>query len=103
MVPEEHASSNLPSPVRAAAFVPAAPDQPQVHLRLVRRRSLNQFAVAACTAVANSPGKAYNPLFLYGGVAWARRTSCTPWETTHCGRTRTATWCTCPRSRSRTT
>ncbi len=28
----------------------------------------NQFAVAACTAVANSPGKAYNPLFLYGGV-----------------------------------
>jgi len=30
----------------------------------------NQFAVAACTAVANSPGKAYNPLFLYGGVGW---------------------------------
>ena len=28
----------------------------------------NQFAVAACTAVANTPGKAYNPLFLYGGV-----------------------------------
>jgi chromosomal replication initiator protein len=28
----------------------------------------NQFAVAACTAVANAPGKAYNPLFLYGGV-----------------------------------
>src|SRR5438477_4446696 len=28
----------------------------------------NQFAVAACTAVSNAPGKAYNPLFLYGGV-----------------------------------
>ena len=28
----------------------------------------NQFAVAACTAVANTPGNAYNPLFLYGGV-----------------------------------
>jgi len=28
----------------------------------------NQFAVAACTAVANAPGKHYNPLFLYGGV-----------------------------------
>src|SRR5258708_22156476 len=28
----------------------------------------NQFAVAACPAVANAPGKAYNPLFLYGGV-----------------------------------
>ena len=28
----------------------------------------NQFAVAACTSVANAPGKHYNPLFLYGGV-----------------------------------
>jgi chromosomal replication initiator protein len=28
----------------------------------------NQFAVAACTAVANAPGKHYNPLFLYGPV-----------------------------------
>jgi chromosomal replication initiator protein len=30
--------------------------------------SSNQFANAACLAVANNPGKVYNPLFVYGGV-----------------------------------
>ena len=30
--------------------------------------SSNKFAAAACRAVADNPGKAYNPLFLYGGV-----------------------------------
>ena len=28
----------------------------------------NQFAHAACSAVANGPGKTYNPLFIYSGV-----------------------------------
>jgi chromosomal replication initiator protein len=30
--------------------------------------SSNQFANAACLAVATNPGKTYNPLFVYGGV-----------------------------------
>ena len=30
--------------------------------------SSNEFAHAACSAVAQSPAKAYNPLFMYGGV-----------------------------------
>jgi chromosomal replication initiator protein len=30
--------------------------------------SSNQFARAAATAIASSPGKAYNPFFIYGGV-----------------------------------
>jgi len=30
--------------------------------------SSNQFAHAACRAIANNPGATYNPLFIYGGV-----------------------------------
>ncbi len=34
--------------------------------------SANQFAHAACQAVAERPSKAYNPLFLYGGVGMGK-------------------------------
>ncbi|STQ56061.1 chromosomal replication initiation protein [Pseudescherichia vulneris] len=41
----------------------------------------NQLARAAARQVADNPGGAYNPLFLYGGTASVRRTCCTRWVT----------------------
>jgi len=75
--------------VTMAAFRPALPPHPPtscIALRLDGAAQLNQrytfdafvigsgnqFAHAACQAVAERPSKAYNPLFLYGGVAWAK-------------------------------
>ena len=66
-----------PSATSRIAFVaPAAPRGPGIASGLNEKYTFdtfvvgpsNQFAVAACNAVANAPGKAYNPLYLFGGV-----------------------------------
>src|SRR5436309_3833445 len=66
----EVAARSLPGDLQPAAGVPLRP--PTINAKYTFDSFVvgpsNQFAVAAFTAVANAPGKAYNPHFLHGGV-----------------------------------
>ena len=66
---EMDAEPERPSPL-AAERMPAARDEltPRYTFESFVVGSSNQFAQAACQAVAELPGTAYSPLFLYGGV-----------------------------------
>ncbi|RIK32727.1 MAG: chromosomal replication initiator protein DnaA [Anaerolineae bacterium] len=69
---EAEAEEPLPSPVEVASAPEQNPRNSTLNPRYIFENfvvgSGNRLAHAACLAVAEKPARAYNPLFLYGGV-----------------------------------
>lgn len=70
VAPQPPTTAPRPRPPRAADVPPPGTDglNPRYTFETFVVGSSNRFAQAACQAVAELPSKAYNPLFLYGGV-----------------------------------
>ena len=68
-----HAQTQLPSPEQSRFdWNTASQLNPKYQFDAFVIGSGNQFAMAASQAVAERPSKAYNPLFLYGGVGMGK-------------------------------
>ncbi len=68
----EQVATDDPLPIVTVSEPPAAPAEPSLSAKYTYESfvvgSCNQFAHAASLAVAEAPGRTYNPLYLYGGV-----------------------------------
>src|SRR5947207_10114014 len=71
-MPERKSSISESSPTPGAVAQKRALQPPALNPKYTYESfvvgSCNQFAHAASSAVADAPGKTYNPLYIYGGV-----------------------------------
>jgi chromosomal replication initiator protein len=68
IIPAEPADVKAPAPAEHPHFVHKSAVNPKYTFPNYVEGKSNQLAKAAALQVAENPGKAYNPLFLYGGV-----------------------------------